>query len=113
MMSKAIFDKLPKNQQEGILLSVGSELEAFGRKGAQDDDIEVAKVYGEAGAKVSKLDVAITVNKWRDIARDTAWKDYSAKTATSANLLKARKRRRRMMHGPLPGSTRPFRGRHG
>jgi hypothetical protein len=29
-----------------------------------------------------------TVNKWRDIARDTAWKDYSAKTATSANLLK-------------------------
>ena len=86
MMSKAIFDKLPKNQQD-IILSVGSELEAFGRKGAQDDDIEVAKVYEKAGAKVSKLDVA-TVNKWRDIARDTAWKDYSAKTATSANLLK-------------------------
>ena len=86
MMSKAIFDKLPKNQQD-IILSVGSELEAFGRKGAQDDDVEVAKVYEKAGAKVSKLDVAI-VNKWRDIARDTAWKDYSAKTATSANLLK-------------------------
>ena len=86
MMSKAIFDKLPKNQQD-IILSVGSELEAFGRKGAQDDDVEVAKVYEKAGAKVSKLDVA-TVNKWRDIARDTAWKDYSAKTATSANLLK-------------------------
>ena len=86
MMSKAIFDKLPKNQQD-IILSVGSELEAFGRKGAQDDDVEVAKVYEKAGAKVSQLDVA-TVNKWRDIARDTAWKDYSAKTATSANLLK-------------------------
>ena len=86
MMSKAIFDKLPKKQQD-IILSVGSELEAFGRKGAQDDDIEVAKVYEKAGAKVSKLDVP-TVNKWRDIARDTAWKDYSAKTATSANLLK-------------------------
>jgi hypothetical protein len=28
------------------------------------------------------------VNKWRDIARDTAWKDYGAKTATAANLLK-------------------------
>jgi len=25
---------------------------------------------------------------WRDIARDTAWKDYSAKTATAAKLLK-------------------------
>jgi hypothetical protein len=24
----------------------------------------------------------------RDIARDTAWKDYGAKTALSANLLK-------------------------
>ena len=56
-------------------------------KGAQDDDIEVAKVYEKAGAKVSKLDVA-TVGKWRDIARDTAWKDYAAKTATRANLLK-------------------------
>ena len=42
MMSKAIFDKLPKNQQD-ILVSVGSELEAFGRKGAQDDDVEVPR----------------------------------------------------------------------
>src|SRR6059058_2801949 len=86
MMSKSIFDGLPKKQQD-IILAVGAELEAFGRKGAQDDDIEVAKVYEKAGAKISKLDIA-TVGKWRDIARDTAWKDYGAKTATSANLLK-------------------------
>ncbi|MBB5047906.1 TRAP-type C4-dicarboxylate transport system substrate-binding protein [Rhodopseudomonas rhenobacensis] len=86
MMSKAIFDKLPKNQQD-IIMAVGSELEAFGRKGAQDDDIEVAKVYEKAGAKVATLDAA-TVGKWRDIARDTAWKDYAGKTATCANLLK-------------------------
>jgi TRAP-type C4-dicarboxylate transport system substrate-binding protein len=86
MMSKAIFDKLPKNHQD-IILAVGAELEAFGRKGAQEDDIEVANVYQKAGATVAKLDLA-TVNKWRDIARDTAWKDYGAKTATSANLLK-------------------------
>jgi TRAP-type C4-dicarboxylate transport system substrate-binding protein len=86
MMSKAIFDKLPKNHQD-ILLAVGSELEAFGREGAQADDIEVAKVYEKAGAKVSPLDAA-TVGKWRDIARDTAWKDYAGKTATCANLLK-------------------------
>lgn len=86
MMSKAIFDKLPKNQQD-IILAVGAELEAFGLKGAQDDDAEVAKVYEKAGAKVSALDAGI-VGKWRDIARDTAWKDYGAKTATAANLLK-------------------------
>jgi TRAP-type C4-dicarboxylate transport system substrate-binding protein len=82
LMSKSIFDGLPKNHQDTIL-ALGQELETFGRKGAQDDDAEVAK----AGAKVSELDAA-TVNKWRDIARDTAWKDYGAKTATAAKLLK-------------------------
>lgn len=54
---------------------------------AQDDDIEVAQVYQKAGARVSILDAA-TVSQWRDIARDTAWKDYGAKTPTSSNLLK-------------------------
>jgi TRAP-type C4-dicarboxylate transport system substrate-binding protein len=86
LMSKSVFDALPKNQQD-IVLAVGTELEAYGKKGAQDDDIEVAKVYEKAGAKVSALDAAI-VGKWRDIARDTAWKDYGAKTPVAANLLK-------------------------
>ncbi|MBV9561397.1 MAG: TRAP transporter substrate-binding protein DctP [Bradyrhizobium sp.] len=86
MMSKAVFDKLPKDHQD-ILVAVGAELEAFGKKGAQEDDVEVAKVYEKAGAKVAPLDLA-TVGKWRDIARDTAWKDYGAKTATAGNLLK-------------------------
>lgn len=86
LMSKSVFDGLPKKHQD-IILSLGSELETFGKKGAQDDDAEVAKIYEKAGAKVSALDAA-TVNKWRDIARDTAWKDYGAKTAKAANLLK-------------------------
>src|SRR6201997_3211744 len=86
MMSKSIFDSLPKKHQD-IILAVGSELEAFGKKGAQDDDADVAKIYEKAGAKVSTLNIA-TVGKWRDIARDTAWKDYGAKTAMAANLLK-------------------------
>ena len=86
LMSKSVFDGLPKKHQD-IILSLGSELEAFGKKGAQDDDAEVAMIYEKAGAKVSALDAA-TVNKWRDIARDTAWKDYGAKTAKAANLLK-------------------------
>jgi TRAP-type C4-dicarboxylate transport system substrate-binding protein len=77
---------LPKNQQD-IIVAVGAEMEAYAKKGAQDDDIEVSKVYEKAGAKVSALDAA-TVGKWRDIARDTAWKDYGAKTPVAANLLK-------------------------
>jgi len=86
LMSKAVFDALPKGHQD-IILAVGAELDEFGKKGAMADDIEVAKVYKKAGAKVVPLD-AETVGKWRDIAKDTAWKDYSAKTKTSANLLK-------------------------
>jgi TRAP-type C4-dicarboxylate transport system substrate-binding protein len=86
LMSKSIFDSLPKNHQDAIL-AIGQEMETFGRKGAQQDDTEVSKVYAKAGAKVSELDTA-TVNKWRDIARDTAWKDYGAKTATAGKLLK-------------------------
>jgi TRAP-type C4-dicarboxylate transport system substrate-binding protein len=86
LMSKLVFDRLPRKQQD-IIRNVGAELEAFGKTGAQDDDIEVAKVYGKAGATVSLLDAA-TVGQWREIARDTAWKDYGAKTPTSAQLLK-------------------------
>lgn len=86
LMSKKVFDKLPRSHQD-IILAVGAELETFGKQGAQQDDIEVAKVYEKAGATVGKLDAAI-VGKWRDIARDTAWKDYSAKTPAAANLLK-------------------------
>jgi len=36
---------------------------------------------------VFDLDEA-TVEKWRAIARDTAWKDYAQKTPLSAELLK-------------------------
>jgi len=86
LMSKAVFDRLPKNHQD-IMLAVGAELEVFGRQGAQQDDTQVAKVYEKAGARIGKLDKE-TVAKWRDIARDTAWKDYSAKTPTAATLLK-------------------------
>ena len=54
-----------------------------------------ARIVLSCGEGMSNSEVAqklhitgATVGKWRDIARDTAWKDYSAKTATAANLLK-------------------------
>ncbi len=40
------------------------------------DDQKVADVYAEKGAKVADLDDAI-VDKWRAIARETTWKDYT------------------------------------
>ena len=86
LMSKAIFDKLPKDQQQ-LIMTVGAELEAFARKSAQTDDSLVAAVYQKAGAKVGDLNAA-TVKKWQALARDTAWKDYAGHNATCATLLK-------------------------
>jgi TRAP-type transport system periplasmic protein len=87
LMSKSVFDALPKAQQDAII-SVGLEMEKFGLDGAKADDIKVAEVYQKAGAKVHDLDAAM-VEKWRAIARETAWKDYAAKTEFSASLLKS------------------------
>jgi TRAP-type C4-dicarboxylate transport system substrate-binding protein len=86
IMSKQIFDMLPKNHQE-VVLGLGAELEQFGTKEAIADDQRVAEVYAKKGAKVADLDEAI-VEKWRAIARETAWKDYSDRTPLSAELLK-------------------------
>jgi TRAP-type transport system periplasmic protein len=86
IMSKLIFDKLSKKQQD-VIMALGAELEVYGTKEAMADDEKVAEVYAKKGAKVADLDEA-TVEKWRAIARPTAWKDYAGKTPLSAELLK-------------------------
>jgi TRAP-type C4-dicarboxylate transport system substrate-binding protein len=86
IMSKDIFDKLSRSQQE-VILALGVELEQFGTNEAMADDRKVAEVYAKKGAKVADLDDAI-VEKWRAIARVTAWKDYADRTPLSADLLK-------------------------
>jgi TRAP-type C4-dicarboxylate transport system substrate-binding protein len=85
LMSKAVFDKLPKDQQATIL-QVGAELEQWGTEQAKIDDKAVADAYAKAGAQVHDLDDKV-VQKWRDLARDTAWKDYAAKSAGCARIL--------------------------
>lgn len=86
IMSKQIFDALPKDQKDAIM-ALGAELEQFGTTEAMADDQKVADVYAKKGAKIADLDDAI-VDKWRAIARDTAWKDYAEKTPISAELMK-------------------------
>lgn len=86
VMSKQVFDKLSKDQQSAIM-AIGSELETFGTKEAMADDQAVADVYAKKGAKVADLDQA-TVDKWKEIARKTAWQDYAKKTPVSAELIK-------------------------
>jgi TRAP-type C4-dicarboxylate transport system substrate-binding protein len=87
LMSKDIFAKLPKAQQD-IIMAVGAEQEKFATDAAKADDKIAADVYAKAGAKVWDLDEA-TVKKWQAIARDTAWKDYGARGETEAALLKS------------------------
>ncbi|PZQ11584.1 MAG: C4-dicarboxylate ABC transporter [Ancylobacter novellus] len=86
MMSKAIFDGLPKDQQDAIM-QTGAELEAFGQQGAKEDDVNVERIFSKAGAKVEGMDEP-TLGKWRDIAKATAWADYAGKNDNCAELLK-------------------------
>jgi TRAP-type C4-dicarboxylate transport system substrate-binding protein len=85
MMSREIFDKLPKDQRD-TLMAVGAEMEKFAVDAAKKDDIDVAAVYQKAGAKVVDLSSA-TIKKWQDIARKTAWKDYGERNEGCAKLL--------------------------
>jgi TRAP-type C4-dicarboxylate transport system substrate-binding protein len=87
IMSKQVFDKLPKPQQDAIM-SVGADMEKFAVQAAKADDNDVANVYTKAGAKVYDLDDA-TLRKWQTIAKGNAWKDYAAKSETCAKLLAA------------------------
>src|SRR5262249_26961141 len=85
LMSKQTFDGLSQAQRDAIM-ALGAEMEAFGAKEATTDDQRVAEVYAKNGASIHDLDGA-TVEKWRAIARETAWKDYAAKSPLAAELL--------------------------
>jgi TRAP-type C4-dicarboxylate transport system substrate-binding protein len=85
LIAKSVFDKLPKDQQQAIM-QVGAEMEKFGTEQARVDDKQVADIYAKAGARVYDLDET-AVKKWQALARDTAWKDFAAKSANCARLL--------------------------
>ncbi len=86
MMSKAIFDALPADQQKAIL-DVGVEMEAWGMAEAKKDDEEVAKVYTAKGVQVADFSDA-NLAAWRKIAEESAWKDFVSKGTEAADLLK-------------------------
>jgi TRAP-type C4-dicarboxylate transport system substrate-binding protein len=86
IMSKSVYDSLPASQQK-IIDAVGLELESFAIKMAKEDDEEVAKVYKKTGAKVSDLDDAV-IARWKKVAQETAWTDFSARSAECDRFLK-------------------------
>jgi TRAP-type C4-dicarboxylate transport system substrate-binding protein len=90
MISKDVFSKLSKKQQD-IIMTVGAEMEEFGRENAKQDDKTVEEVYKKAGAKVFEIDEA-ALAKWRAIAEATAWKDFAGRSESCAALLQAAKK---------------------
>jgi TRAP-type C4-dicarboxylate transport system substrate-binding protein len=86
LMSRRVFEKLPKDMQT-IVVETGASLESFAVKGCRADDAHVADIYQKAGAAVADLSPEV-VKQWRDIAKETAWKDYAAKTPNCAKILK-------------------------
>ena len=86
MMSRQVFESLPKDMQ-ALLMAVGAEMEGFGLVEAKADDLAVANAYAKAGAKTHDLS-AETVKRWQAIARDTAWKDYAARSERCAQILR-------------------------
>jgi len=85
LMSRSVFEKLSKEQQ-ALLLQVGGEIEKYGLDAVKADDMNLASAYQKAGAMIYDLDAA-SVEKWRAVARDSAWKDYAAKSPNCARFL--------------------------
>ncbi len=86
LMSKQVFDSLPKDQQTAIM-DIGAEMEKFAQEKAKADDDTVAKVYEKHGIKTYDLDQS-QVDKWKAVANDTCWKEYSKRSASCAEFLK-------------------------
>lgn len=86
LISKQVFDKLPKDQQQ-LIMTVGAEMEQFGMQEAKADDIAVAETYKKAGAAIHEMTDS-ALQQWVAIAKETAWKDYAARSENCARLLK-------------------------
>jgi TRAP-type transport system periplasmic protein len=86
LASKQVFDSLPTEHQK-IIMAVGEELEPFGLEGSRADDKALEDTYRKAGAQVNEMDDA-TLGQWRKVARESAWKDFAARTPNTARFLK-------------------------
>jgi TRAP-type C4-dicarboxylate transport system substrate-binding protein len=86
LVSKSIWATLTPQEQEAMM-AVGEEMIPFNLAGAQADDIELGRVYGAAGVTVHPMSNE-TVDRWKAVARDSAWKQFAEKTPQAARMLK-------------------------
>ena len=86
LMSKIVFDGLTADQQTAVT-EVAAGLEPFALQAAKLDDEALASIFNKAGVKVADFDAA-ALAKWKTIAQETAWKDFAARSASCAAMLK-------------------------
>jgi len=86
LMSKTVFDSLPADQQKAIV-EAGEAIEPLGLEGSKADDKRLADIYAKAGAEVVEMNDA-ALDQWKAVARESAWKDFAARSANTARILK-------------------------
>jgi len=86
LISKDVFASLTPDQQ-AVMTETGEAMEAFALENAKADDNQLAVTYAQAGVKVQDMNQEV-LTKWRAIAESTAWKDFAARNASCADLLK-------------------------
>ena len=90
LMSKAVFDKLPKDQQD-VDHDVGAEMEKFGAAGAKADDARSRRPTSRPAPRSTTSDDGALGEVAGDRAT-TAWKDYAEKNEEARELLKLAKK---------------------
>jgi len=85
LMSKATYDSLTPAQQK-IVMEVGASLEPFALKSCKEDDQRLADVYANSGARVHDMNEK-TFLMWRDLAKQSAWKNFEDNVKNGKQLM--------------------------
>lgn len=86
LVSKLVYDSLTPMQRAAID-EVGLEQEAFAMQAARQDDQNLAEVYATVGVAAKTMD-SNAIDKWKELAQGTAWRDFASRNASCALLLK-------------------------
>ncbi|MFJ7566270.1 TRAP transporter substrate-binding protein DctP [Herminiimonas sp. NPDC097707] len=85
LMAKSTYDSLTPAQQK-IVMEVGVSLEKFAMEESKKDDVRLGEVYAKNGATASDMDDAAFA-KWRELAKQTAWKNFAENVKNGQQLL--------------------------
>ncbi len=86
LISKLVYDSLTPMQQKAID-EVGMEQEAFAMEAAKQDDEDLAGIYAKVDVVAQTMDAA-AIDKWKELAQATAWRDFAGRNVSCALLLK-------------------------